>query len=53
MFSFIFMNNVCLLNIFIEVYLTFNASGVQQSDSVIYAFFHYRLILDIEYSSLW
>ena len=47
------MNNIFLLSIFIKVYLTYNASGIQQSDSVIYVFFHYRLIPDIEYSSLW
>ena len=44
---------------FIEVYLIYNdvlVSGVEQSDSVVYILlqilFHYRLLQDIEYSSL-
>ena len=38
-----------------EVQLIYNVvlvSGVQQSDSVVYILFHYRLSQDIEYSSL-
>ena len=44
--------------LFIEVELIYDVSGVQQRDSVIHIYilfqslFHYRLLQDIEYSSL-
>ena len=53
-----------IFKIFIEIYLIYNAvlvSNVQQSDSIIhkytniflfYILLHYRLLQDIEYSSL-
>ena len=44
---------VCLQQFFfIEIYLIYKISGVQQSVSVIYILFHCKLLQDIEYSSL-
>ena len=49
-----------LRSLFIEVSLSYDVSGVQQSDSLMHIYisilfqihFHYKLLQDIEYSSL-
>ena len=51
-YSFVKLKYVFINLFFIDVWLIYNVSGVQQSDSVIQILFYYMLLQDSEYSSL-